>query len=46
MLMKKEAEERQKIISDVVYNLTIAMPQDKHYYRGHLVTKFKIKNDD
>ena len=43
-LTSVEATLRDKAISDVKYNLTIAIPANKDYFLGHFKTQFNLVN--
>ena len=45
MLLKEESVKRNELLSNVHYNLTLAMPKDKPYFRGKLLVKFDFNQE-
>lgn len=45
MLLVEESAMRRKLLSKVHYNLTMALPADRPYFRGHFETKFTMTDE-
>lgn len=45
MLHFDESVRRNKLLSKVHYNLTMAMPANRSYFRGHIEVKFEMSQE-
>ena len=45
-LLSSEASSRGKLLRNVKYHLTMAMPKDRDYFLGEFKTTFELNSDD